>query len=255
MPLLPPPETLKASLSQALIEFASENGEELANKIRDVAFKNLDHGRYHRFLLENGQASQLAYVRHIAACYEAQHPYVCQVQQIKSEEVWQPLYTKLQLWSYNYLLRCNFTPSRRTYETALDYAGWASESILQAHFPYDTTFDPWAHTLAINVCRNRIRVATQKSKIPDAMVVSLEALLFEPPTAPEFDRETIHMLRVELPSALETLTARRKSLINLHYFEGLSLPEIAKELDISLNAVHKLHFDALGALRKFLSPR
>jgi len=57
-----------------------------------------------------------------------------------------------------------------------------------------------------------------------------------------------------MESSLDELPTKQRSVIDLHYFFGLSFGAIAERLRMTPNHVHVLHKRALGSLRKRLAP-
>ena len=67
----------------------------------------------------------------------------------------------------------------------------------------------------------------------------------------EAEGERRRKLQLELLDAIAQISSvARRRIITLHYFQGLSLPEIARKMGRSMNATYKLHFDALAELGK-----
>src|SRR5688572_22942532 len=75
-------------------------GRELAGKIRPIVSVNLARGRVHHFLREREAHTPAGYVSRVAEIYDRTCDYVHEVQVVRSEEVWQPLYDKLMRWAF-----------------------------------------------------------------------------------------------------------------------------------------------------------
>jgi RNA polymerase sigma factor (sigma-70 family) len=66
-------------------------------------------------------------------------------------------------------------------------------------------------------------------------------------------RETDGSLKVKLQQAIEQLTSRQREAIFLRFYEGLSYPEIAVIMHISVKATYKIMSRALNELKEILS--
>ncbi|MCA9950133.1 MAG: sigma-70 family RNA polymerase sigma factor [Anaerolineales bacterium] len=245
-------QKFEPQIEQALMVVALQKGVRFSREIRPIILANLDKGRVQFFLDKSEDYQVEDYVWHVAVHYEQWQPYLHQLQVMGDAVAWDSLYIKLQKWAYNHLLRKNFPGSLETrFQDAVDCAGMAAGRLLNARFPYDTAFDPWAHTLLQFVIAKHINKEYKKL---NEQIVELDAfegwteLFVDPKT---LDAAQLFDYRQELLAAIDQLTSEaRKEVIWRHYFEGRSLKEIASIMDKSPGAVHKLHFDALKALRK-----
>jgi RNA polymerase sigma factor (sigma-70 family) len=209
---------------------------------------NLDRGRVEHFI-ENDIARVDAYVRRVHENYARLHPYIESVQKERADEAWQPLLVKLQTWAYNFLLGKGFVPGFSTRDIAEECATEAALRILDAHFPYDTEFAPWAHTTVTMTGFRFFRDGTRKSIVPPQNLVELDEQL---PNPEEINRASQEERQVLL-QAMAHLSEARRQVIQLHYLDELSLPEIARQMGKSAGAIHSLHFNALQDLRKILN--
>jgi RNA polymerase sigma-70 factor (ECF subfamily) len=220
---------------------------ELAASLRPILDANLDRGRVETYVGETFTRTE-EYIQRVAVQYARLNPYLQAVQKERSDAVWQPLFDQLQVWAYNFLLRKNFIPDDSTRAIAEECATEAALRILDAHFPYDTEFEPWAYTIVSMSCLRFFRDGTKKSVIPPQNLVELDEEL------PDLD--PTHLMegadQSDLLDALSELPEARRQVIQLHYFKGMSLPEIANTLGKSVGATHSLHFNALRELRKIL---
>ncbi|MBK8984480.1 MAG: sigma-70 family RNA polymerase sigma factor [Chloroflexi bacterium] len=248
-------ESLAAALQHAVQLVAAQKGEPIARTIAPIVMANLDRGRVHYFLDGHEDAHPEAYVWRVFAFYEKWQPYLYQIQEERCAEYWLPLYEKLKRWAYNYLSSKNYfaTPAQKL-ELATDCAAMAATRLLNARFPYDTDFDPWVYMLLQNVMLKSLHREYKEYREEVARVQNVddweewESLLPHLSTKGERDRAE---LRQALSSAIEQLASdARKQIILLHYIEGMSLQQIAREMGRSDSAIHKLHFDALNNLRK-----
>lgn len=240
-------KNIKIEIEKTLQFLGTESKSQITASIRTVLFTNLDRGRVENFIghdiIRIGE-----YVRRVIENHARLNPYLQAVQKERTDAVWQPLFDQLQLWAYNFLLRKNFMPGDSTRAIAGECATEAALRILDAHFPYDTEFEPWAYTIVSMSCLRFFRDGTKKSVIPPQNLVELDEEL------PDLD--TTRLMEVadqsDLLDAMSELPEARRQVIELHYFKGISLPEIAHILGKSAGAIHSLHFHALRDLRKIL---
>jgi len=245
-------ETLNHQIELALEQLAETRGAELARQIKPILLVNLNRGRLHRFLDEKPDQVQ-SYVWLVADGFSTLHGYLHKIQIERAPEVWHTLYERMQTWAYTFFLRKNFAADDPTREIAIECATEAALQLLDSHFPYDTEFDAWAHTLVQNTCRKFVRNSLKKSVVPQEKQVELEDDLTDLSDLPLEVQMLMTELGVELESALAQLSEARRSVIRMHYFDGMELEEIAQDLGKSTGAVYSLHFNALGDLRKILS--
>lgn len=236
-------ENLQIEIEKALEAIPPE----LASCIRPVLAANLDRGRVEYFVGDDF-ARVGEYVQRVVDHYERLSPYIKAVQKNKSDDVWLPLFKNLQTWAYNFLLRKNFYPSPETQVIAEECAAEAAMHLLDAHFPYDTDFEPWAHTIITKTCLHYFRDETKKSVIPAKNLTELDE------TQPDLNAVAFMEQDISgnLLEVLSQLSDARCQVLQLHYLKNMSLPEIAKVLGKSLGAVYSLHFNALEDLRKIL---
>jgi RNA polymerase sigma factor (sigma-70 family) len=244
MPAMKPRhEDIKTEIDRTLQSLEAEP--QTIASIRIILHTNLDRGRVENFI-GNDIRRVGDYVRRVLAHYVRLHPYIQAVQKDRSDEVWQPLFKQLQVWAYNFLLRKNFVPGLSTSTIAEECATEAALRILDAHFPYDTEFDPWAHTTVTMTCFRFFRDGTKKSAIPPQNLVELDEKL------PGLEESKLKNQddRNDLLQAMSALSESRRQVIQLHYLDDMPLPEIASLMGKSVGAIHSLHFNALHDLRK-----
>jgi RNA polymerase sigma factor (sigma-70 family) len=243
---------IRPKLEEALKALAEARGEELARRIKPTLLANLDRGRIHAFT--EGQADRIhAYAWRVADGFSSLHAYLHQLQIERDPDAWAPLYARMQTWTYNFFLRKNFTADDHTRDLAVECAHEAAIHLLDAHFPYDTDFDPWAHILVQNACRKFIHNSMKKSVVPQEKQVELEDDLTNPNDL-LLEAQFLHKeLGDDLASILAQLSEARRSVIQMLYFDELEVEEIAQKLGKSVGAVYSLHFNALADLRKILS--
>jgi len=245
--------TIETEIESALQQLAAGSEGKTAGLIREIIYTNLERGRVATFLGRNNNVSPGDYVLHVADCHQRLNVYIRQVQIDKDEEVWGDLFETFQRWSYNYLLKRNFIPGEETFRKATGFAIETALELMNAHFPYDVEFEPWAYVLLQNVCRRQIVKAMRRKDIPDDKIVPLDAILEWIPDVSKIDEKYYLNLKQKLLEGIEQLSSvSRKQVIKFYYFDRHSFPEIAARMGKRVNAVYKLHFDALQNLRKVL---
>lgn len=244
MPIMNPQrEKLKIEVEKVLQTIEPK----LAASIRSILHANLDRGRVETFVgADFSRVDQ--YVKRVADQYTKLSPYIFATQKNMADDVWQPLFKKLQAWAYNFLLMKNFFPGSETQAIADECAANAAMHILNAHFPYDTEFEPWAYTIVTMSCLRFFRDGTKKSIIPPQNLVELDEQLPALDITNLIERDDQN----DLLTVLSELSEARRQVIQLHYFEAMSLPEIAEVMKKSVGAIYCLHFNALEDLRKIL---
>lgn len=249
-------EELEVILENALLSLQPQRGEDNLLTLRSIISTNLERKRVQYYLQNDSSAQPYDYVQRVVEHYDHWHPYIHQIQVEKQTAVWQPLFAKLQMWAYTFLRRYLSDPDH-LHQQSQNCATEAASILVNAHFPYDVDFDPWACVLLQNVCRKYI-AQTAKNQYPDKELVSLDRWddwlrNIADPASGETKRRTD--LRLDLLSAIEQLaTAARQEFILRYYFEGQTYEQIAQEMNRSKNALYKLHFDALENLRKIMAP-
>lgn len=245
-------EAVAATLHQAIQIVAIQRGEDFAHSITPIILANLDRGRVQHFLDNAENRRPEEYVWRVVEFYEKWQPYLYQIQAERLTDLWLPLYDKLKWWAYNYLCRQKFPPSHNEkQEMAADCAAAAAAQLLNARFPYDTDFDPWAYVLLQTVTLKQLH--RRYAEAPDEMhqIDDWDAWEGVWPQLSTPGPEDSVELRHTLLTAVDQLTSdARKQIILMRYFEQMTFPEIATALNRSSSAIHKLHFDALQNLRK-----
>ncbi|MFN8597860.1 MAG: RNA polymerase sigma factor [Anaerolineae bacterium] len=239
-----PPDQIESNLEQILSAVAQQRGVQFAAALRPILFANLERGRIDFYLDGQAQAQLHDYVGRVADYYDRLSPYLYNIQQAKSPEVWEALSQTLRQWAYGILWQAPGLIADLN-QLAAEYADAAAEKILTAYFPYDTEFEPWAYVLVRNVCRQLLRREHPSLELLD------DERLVQTPDLAQADDTRRRDLRRDLLVAIEQLSSdARRQMIVLHYFQGYTLPDIAVRLNKTMSAVYKLHFDALAELRK-----
>ena len=227
---------------------AESQGRKIARQIKPILLANLDRGRIQTFTDGNPDLVH-AYVWLVAENFTRLNPYLHQLQTERNTEVWEPLFERMQTWAYNFFRRKSFSADEHTREIAIECATDAALSLLNAHFPYDTDFDPWIHTIVQNACRKYIHKAFKKSAVPEEKIVDLEDDLAGVEDVPARNGG----FRRGNWRSLGQLSEARRTVLQLIYFDELSPEEAAQKMGKSVGAVYSLQFHALNDLRKILS--
>ncbi len=96
----------------------------------------------------------------------------------------------------------------------------------------------WIRRVAINRLKNRHRSLRRRDRAVARLV----------PPPPPADPDT----GIDVMAALRTLPERQRTAVVLHYFEGLTTPEIATAMNLSEGAVGSHLHRARAALRRHL---
>lgn len=247
---------LEQAIQTALQNLSADMGAELATVIRRILTANIERGRLQVFLERSEDNTPGDYVRVISDYYIKLGAYVHQVQVEKAEEVWNPLFLKMQHWAYSWWLKHNFSYGEETFFIAKDCAAEAAATLVNAHFPFDTDFEAWAFVLVQHICLQKISQLNRSKSIPDYSLVELDEALTDKSTIPYVNQGRQENIRDQLFEAIEqSSNDLRKQVILMHYFEDLPFHEIADRLGRSRNVIYKAHFDALENLRKLLSQK
>lgn len=245
-------EKIQRTLEDALKALAGSKGGSLARQIRPILLANLDRGRIQGFVEEDADRIQ-AYVWHVAEIFTRLNPYLHQLQTEQRYEAWEPLYERMQNWAYNFFLRKGFTADQNTRDIAIECASEAAATLLGAHFPYDTEFDPWAHIVVQNACRKYIQRNLKKSAMPEDKRVELDDELADP-NGPLLEIDALQKeLGEELAEVLGQLSEARRTVIRSIYFDEMEPEEVARHMGKTVGAIYGLQFHALQDLRKILT--
>lgn len=99
----------------------------------------------------------------------------------------------------------------------------------------------WIYTITRNTLTDYFRTRRPDGEIPETLT---DGSSVEEELCGEEELET-------LASALKKLDERKRDIIILHYYEGLTLKEVADRLDLSYSYTKALHSEALAKLKKF----
>jgi RNA polymerase sigma-70 factor (ECF subfamily) len=108
---------------------------------------------------------------------------------------------------------------------------------------------PWLFTIAYNLCRDRWRAHGHRKEVP---------IEHAPPpvdTTTASDLLQQHQRAARLREALATLPPEQRQVVEMHWFAGLPLPEVATALGASLSAVKVRAHRAYEKLRNNVALR
>lgn len=109
-------------------------------------------------------------------------------------------------------------------------------------------FRPWLYTIALNVRREEGRRRLRKREVAVDFQEPGGLGGHEPAVAPVTSSASDRLVR----RALEKLSPAQREVVLLHWFEGLSFPEIAEMLGATNSAVKVRAHRAYGELKKLL---
>lgn len=116
------------------------------------------------------------------------------------------------------------------------------------NFDRDSSFYTWLYRITVNACIDFLRKHSRVDRVEyddeiqseetrDRQLIRPSTLGFEPET--EFDRKE---LREKMLEALESLSEKHRTILNLREVQGLSYEEMAEVLDIAKGTVmSRLH--------------
>ncbi|MFZ0548082.1 MAG: sigma-70 family RNA polymerase sigma factor [Candidatus Promineifilaceae bacterium] len=237
---------LKKGLEQSNIE-----DPQLFQNIHTILYRSLEYGRAQRILGDDPDEDACReYVDQVITNYRACHSLVARLER-SDPEAWNETIKKIHAWTNGYLRhRKIYGPLKeKCIEECVPNAVIA---YLTGTYHYDVEFDAWFCVLVHNTCRKHIKEQLRSSRPPQKETISLDQLGYLLETLGdkrEMDARRQRELRAALLTAVEQLSSEaRRELIIRHYFLDHSFKEIAEEMDKTMNAVYKLHFDALNEL-------
>ena len=243
-------DDLRVEFEQGLYSIDVDRGEKFSAKIRPIILENLKNGRGNFFLENIPNATPRDYVLHVVETYERLCPFIQEVQIERSPDYWESLYEDLQRLAYSFLRKKGLFPSESTFRIAVDCATEAAISLIQAQFPYDTDFEPWAYNFVKYACLKYIEKAAKRSN--NIKEVIFQDGVLDEFIVPEMNSHKWGMI-IDVINAYLKLTENRQQVLQLRYECGLSSKEIAIRMGKSVSAVDKLHFDAVRQLRQLLT--
>jgi len=115
----------------------------------------------------------------------------------------------------------------------------------RADYQQERPFRPWIYTIALNVRREEARRRARSREI----VLAPESVR-EPSVQPSTSSPTDRLVQ----RALNQLSDAAREVVVLHWYDGLSFPEIAEMLGATVSAVKVRAHRAYEQLRKILGP-
>ncbi len=240
-------ETIRSILGNLPV---SENDHQIG-KIESILETNLERKRILGFI--SGDWKRLEeYIWLVVENYRRLSGYLHKIQVERDNETWTELLLELKKWAKGYLMKKN-TGNPQLEDMIAECANEVSIKLMQAYFPYDTDFDPWAHRVTYHACLHYLRRAAKPSNPANHLSLDDENL-----SIPLIDQTKINQYlnaenRMILLDAIEQLSPARQEVILMTYFQGAPPEEIAKKLNRSVSAVYQLKFQATNELRKILS--
>ncbi|MBP7998148.1 MAG: RNA polymerase sigma factor [Chloroflexi bacterium] len=241
-------------VNRALEAVAQKHGVLFANQIRPIVEANRVKERLDHFLEGDSTKTISDYVWLIVEGYLKWHDCVFQIQQVRSDDVWELLAVKIEQWAYHFLVRKGLHPGKETQKIAQDYASEAAVAILQAHFTYDTDLDAWLQQIVIYTCCNQTEIWKRQQELEKKLA---QALKNERPLKTGGDGIEHHVSSQEeadvLNQAIQQLkNPKMRQVVWLRYYGELSSQEIAQAIGSSYRYVDKLHWQAKHKLGKIL---
>lgn len=242
-------EEILAKIERVLQSLEAQGLEhDFVASLRPILTTNLKKGRMQYFVEE--EISRVdEYVQKVAELYKQLNPLLHDIQVERADDVWGPLFDKMQQWAYNLLIRKNFYSGQNTQDIAAECATEAAMIVLNAPFPYDTDLPPWLYTIVAHTCQKYMRKGM--TRIERNTIELDEQLVVEdsPIDKLEYEME----MHPKLAVVLSKLSPARRQCIELSYFSELSPDEIAKKMNKSIGAIYSLRFHALDDLRTAMS--
>lgn len=250
---------MRVELDRALHRLAeSGRQEDYVAKITTLVTTNFTRGRVAHFIDGNLQVTVADYVDVVVAEYDAQHSYVERVQERRETAVWEPLFEKLQKWSYNLIrTRLQTNPHRERMEHAVNCASDAGAAIVNSYFPYDTAFEAWMYVLLNYTVNKYIRELPGFKENGHLPHIHLDEWpewsdnLADPDAERALSRYEKQQI---LAQVIRKLPPGQQEVVALLFGpDALSYSEIAEKTGRSYSALYKAKFDALENLREYLS--
>ncbi len=164
-----------------------------------------------------------------------------------------------------YRLASRITGSREDAEEVVQDALWTAARKIHT-FKGESAFGSWLYRVTANAAYMKLRArrSRQREIALDDVLPALDAggVHFEPMDdwSPRVDERAVNgELRRVLESAIEELPADYRTAVVMHDVEGLSNPDIAEALDLSLPAVksriHRSRLHLRKRLAQYLDPK
>ena len=101
-------------------------------------------------------------------------------------------------------------------------------------------FDAWLHRLLVNACLDLVRRRKRRA-------IEVELTPLHTPTTADFSRSVVD--RDALDRALRALEPEWRAVVVLHYYLGMSMPDVASILRIPLGTAKSRLHRSIGVLR------
>ena len=234
-------------LKQELQQVMEERGPDFAFTIGHIIWNNLAHNR-----LQHLSVTSAEYVRRVESYYDEWYQYLNQLQQEDNQEEWGLLFDKLTRWAYSGLRRSPLQlDNQLMVDMSQEIAADIAARLKTEAFPYDVDFDAWIYSQVRFGYLQRIRGWKADLVYDSADDLDKwderDVSLADPTAHQAFGQ---FEQREELLQAMAYLSEKQRQFLQLFYFDSMSFTEIAEEMQVSKNALYKLHFDALRGLRK-----
>lgn len=244
-------ETIKHGLHQALNQLVVMRGENFATEVASIVWKNEESGRVEWYLKNNKNSQPGDYVQRVTHYYTELYSYVYSLQVVKEEIVWTILYPKLFGWAKSILSKYR-QGYDNLYEITQDVTQKTFITIVEATFPYDTDFDPWAYLVVRNIALGHSHLGTSCKESAENSLEVIDFKLHQ--LGSSVEEQIIKENEIKaLHEAIACLPYKQRQFIELFYLELRSYQEIAEITGSKSNTLYKLHFDALKTLGKILS--
>jgi RNA polymerase sigma factor (sigma-70 family) len=109
------------------------------------------------------------------------------------------------------------------------------------HYHAGTSIKSWLAKIAINLCRDRYR----RRRVRQRLVEVLKRVTLQPDPSPVTPEENLlqNERQLHIKKAIDALDDKHRLPLLLRYYHGLSVPEIARALELSEGTVHsRLHY-------------
>ncbi len=228
---------------------------DLRQKIRVILHQSVEYGRVRRVIGDSPDDDVcLEYVRQVIDRYEKHHSSVAYLQK-GDPDTWQQWIRKIQGWANGFMKKHHIHGPLRKRSVEMCTTN-SVLAFLSGTYHFDTVFEAWFCVLVQNVCRKYIKEELHPNRVNLDQALPIDKFDFQSDLLKDKDAsqsQRLRELRIDLLESIDNLSSEnRKQLILLHYFHGFSLKEIARKMNKSLNAIYKLHFDALADLRNNL---
>jgi hypothetical protein len=140
----------ESQLEAIFVQVGQRHGAAVARQVRLVVDRNLRSGRAGMVLAQTRGLTLAEYVWRVAGHYQEPGPYFSDSRHGRELNC-QALFTRLQMWAYNWHVRHGMTEERAAQQAPI--CGRRA-LLLIAHrpFTYDVPFDAWAVTLLRQLC-------------------------------------------------------------------------------------------------------